>query len=641
MTVLGRVSKLCLVIRVSSGSGDPTEVENADGTVWRHQPPRLPDRLSSSALWQRLTKNWSQRQGILAEAGAELGSWLFREVATADLRRQIDDRKKDDPPLRIELRVPRKMTQYPWEIAAVEGIQHLAIHPKLTVARVSDRGATPHRPLAGQVLVHLVGVDLAPGREWSPLATAQEVESIRQAIERASRHGLYSVAVDPLGDWKTLVDEYTSIRPGSTTPVGPPQVFHFAGHGLEDGRGLVFRGAKGKPTLVTAEQVAHLFLEGRHVRLAFFNACTSSAAGRGPFQPFGGLATILIQQGIPNVVGLQAPVTDNEALVLAEAFYSALACGDGIDCAIQEARKRLFRLGSGGVGWAFLNLHVSGEPAPLTGLPVAAAGIDADEVLRSFGHESQRQRLSRFLSRKDPTVIVVHGEQRSGHRHVLDRLQIDLEQAGNVLWRPVAELRLHLIGEPLLRRGKLASGIARALAVPDDGSLGDLEERIAEAIAERSADRVLVIDLVEEQTFHGPRQAAAFVTLVTDLWGELMHLASAYRRTLPVFLLTALAYPRPLPDTHAWAHRIQEMLSVTENTIAELKRKRRLSGNARVEILKRLDPFEESYVAEFLEDTVNLEPERAETVAANLVGIHDNETILRNLRNFLKDLEAS
>ncbi len=74
--------------------------------------------------------------------------------------------------------------------------------------------------------------------------------------------------------------------------------------------------------------------------------------------------------------------------------------------------------------------------------------------------------------------------------------------------------------------------------------------------------------------------------------------------------------------------------------MAALKQKRRLQGNARVEVLPELEPLEEVYVAEFLEDTLNFDPDRADSVAANLVGLHDNETILRNLRNFLLDLEA-
>ncbi len=640
LTIFGRTSELCLEIRVAHGSGDLIELENADGKIWRRGSTALPERLSAAFLWKRLDKDWPRRQGILNEAAAELGKWLFPGDAAEYLRRRIDNRNEDDRLLRVELRVPCEVADVPWEIAAVKGIQHLALHPGLTVVRVSDRGEQQYPPLTGQVLVHVVGVELAPGSSWSPLAAAQEVETVRQTIEGASSHGHFSVTVDHRGDWQDLVDGYTALRPGSTVPVGPPQVFHFAGHGLVDGRGLVFRGVDGEPEEVEAERVAQLLLGGRRVRLAFFNACTSSAAGRGPFQPFGGLAALLIQQGIPNVVGLQAPVTDSETPPLAEAFYAALARGDGVDCAIQEARRRLFLLGSDGVGWAFLNLHVSGEPAPLTSLPPTAASIDVGDVLRSFGHEAQQQRLRRFLTRKDPTVIVVHGEEGSAHRHVLQRLQVDLEQAGNVLWRPVAELRLNLITNRRLRRAKLASGIARSLALADDGSPEALERRIAKAIAERTVDRVLVIDLVEELTFHTPKQANWFLTLITELWSDLMHRASARRRTLPVFLLTAVAYPRPLPPGHRKAEKARNILGLAKEIVAKLKQKRRLQGNAQVEVLEELKPFEELYVAEFLEDTLSLYPENAESVAANLVGIHDNETILRNLRNFLLDQEA-
>ena len=64
MTTHGRTSELCLEIRVSSGAGDPIEFENADGRTWRRKPTELPKQLSAAALWKRLAKDWSRRQGI-------------------------------------------------------------------------------------------------------------------------------------------------------------------------------------------------------------------------------------------------------------------------------------------------------------------------------------------------------------------------------------------------------------------------------------------------------------------------------------------------------------------------------------------------------------------------------------------------
>ncbi|MCP4661600.1 MAG: CHAT domain-containing protein [bacterium] len=640
MTIPAKTSELCLEIRLAARTGDATELETSDGRIFRQEAGDLSDRWSTAALWEAIEASWHERRGIISQAGAVLGEWLFSEAAAEYLQGRIREHSDTEAKLRIELRVPTELAEFPWEIAGIPGIQHLAIHPDLTVVRVSDRGEQQLSPLTGQVRIDVIGVRLEPGGEWSPLATAEEVEKVRLMIENASRRGLYSVEIDVLGDWDVLLDHYEAKPRGRSEPIGPPQVFHFAGHGLPAGRGLVFRGVDGSGRKVAAEQVAHLLRKGRRTRLAFFNACTSAAADHGPYQPFGGLADQLIHQGIPMVVGLQTPVGDTEARYLAETFYAALARGDAVDCALQEAREKLFVRGTGGVGWAFLSLRTSGVPTPLCTLPRAAARSGVDKVFQSFGHDAQRSRLLQLVNREDPTVIVVHGEEHRGHRHVLNRLKDDLERAGNFLWKPVTELRLSERGNLLVQRDQLVGGIARALNLEDVGNRVELENRIAVEIAERTKAKVLVIELVEIISFHDAKASRSLMALITDLWGGLMERAAAHRRPLPVFLLIAVDYPRPLPDDNEKAWKASEIRGITERTVAELRKKRHIEGNTLVEILAPLEPFDETYVADFLEVALSLSHGEAERVAANLVGLHDNETILGRLRVYLEEVKT-
>ena len=81
------------------------------------------------------------------------------------------------------------------------------------------------------------------------------------------------------------------------------------------------------------------------------------------------------------------------------------------------------------------------------------------------------------------------------------------------------------------------------------------------------------------------------------------------------------------------------MRTVTEQLIAQLQEKQRLVGNVRVEVLPELEPFDQDYVAGFLEDVLELAPERAESTAAYMVELNDNETILARLKLLLSDLE--
>ncbi|MGE0822247.1 MAG: CHAT domain-containing protein [Candidatus Binatia bacterium] len=628
-------SELCLEMRLPTSDGQPIVCTSAEGNVWEYTPRSLSQTVRSDTLWKQVDQDWPNRYELLTKAGAALGQWLFNERAVIYLNDRIRRWFADQPRLRIELRIPHRLAEYPWEIAACEGINHLSVKPALSVVRVNSSGAQQPLPPAGTLLCHVIGVTLQPTKDWQPLQTTEEVERVRQEIENAGSSSVFAVEIDQMGEWRTLVERYREI--------GPPHIFHFAGHGMEQGRGLVFRGVGGNPQEVLAQQVADILsfrVRGRQTHLAFLNACTSSAAGKGPYQPFGGVAELLIQRGIPIVVGLQTPVSDTDAVELSQLFYAALARGDTVDCALQEAREKLFLLGSGGVGWAFLNLTVAGQPGPLCQLVRKAQFEVQKDLVYQFGHEPQRQRFDRFLQRSNPLVVIVHGEERSGHRHVLDRVQFDLEnRGGKALWKPIAALRLHAAGDPLVQRSQLAGGIARALELSSDsGTQKELEGRIAWQIAECCRNnQVLIVDLQEVVKFTTPAQATAILTLIQELWADIMEQATAYRSTLPVFLLVSVAYPQPVPEQHRNANKVREMIALTEKTITTLQERSRLKGNVRVEVLPKLEPFDEYYVAGFLEDTLELDPDRAESTAAHLVEMNDNETILERFKTFLED----
>ena len=63
-----KTSELCLEIRVSAGAGDPIELENADGKIWRREPTELPETLSSASLWERLDKGWPPKSPARIES---------------------------------------------------------------------------------------------------------------------------------------------------------------------------------------------------------------------------------------------------------------------------------------------------------------------------------------------------------------------------------------------------------------------------------------------------------------------------------------------------------------------------------------------------------------------------------------------
>lgn len=631
-SVFPRHSEICLTVRFPAVATGDVESETPDGTVFRHTPGSLSDALRTDALWQLVQGQPHAARERLTQAGAELGRWLYGKDTIRYLRQRVDAWSEGMAPARIELRVSREQADVPWELCTLPGIGPLATLPALTVVRQAhDTPVAAPTPLS-QLSVELMGVQYSPG-SWQQLQTGTELECIRREIEQVGQRGRFSVRVDPIGTWEDFCERCQTL--------GPPHIFHFAGHGLRDGRGLVFRGRNGAPQEIEAERVAVLLsrqARGRQTRLAFLNACQTAAAGQ-PSQPFGGLAPMLQQHGIHFVVGMQVPNLDSEARELAATFYRALAAGSSVDCAVQDARQRLFLTGRG-IGWAFLSLQLAGAPGPLWRQPGYNPADRPSARFASFGHKDQRQALEEYLLRRQPMVVLIHGEAGAGHRHVAQRVQLDLEKAGNTLWRPVAELRWFVVGERKLSRQLLIACIARALGIADGGTEEDLQARLARGIADRCVDdRVLVIDLVEVLSLTNETFAEALINLVQDVFSQVMNQASTYASRLPVFLLLSVAYPRPSRDP-AHARRVSEQIQRTEQAIQTLAQQRRLKGNVRVEVLPKLQQIDEAYVADFLEKVLELDARDAESMAQDLVGGDDNETILGNVQRLLEDWET-
>ena len=155
--------------------------------------------------------------------------------------------------------------------------------------------------------------------------------------------------------WGTLKD----VRVDSCAPVvsdllnklreSDYHVIHYMGHGRFDqatGAGaLVMAKEDGTLDLVSGEDLAvYLRDELRLLRLVFLNACkTASTSARSGIDPFAGIATSLIQAGVPAVVAMQFPISDKAAVTFSETFYQCIAKGDPVDVAMAEGRKKLWQ----------------------------------------------------------------------------------------------------------------------------------------------------------------------------------------------------------------------------------------------------------------------------------------------------------
>ena len=102
---------------------------------------------------------------------------------------------------------------------------------------------------------------------------------------------------------------------------------------------LVFEDEWAHSALVDAETLGVLLHDHHSLRLAVLNACEGARSAAD--DPFAGVATTLVRQGIPAVVAMQFVITDRAALAFAEEFYAAVADGFPVDTAVAEARKAI------------------------------------------------------------------------------------------------------------------------------------------------------------------------------------------------------------------------------------------------------------------------------------------------------------
>lgn len=128
----------------------------------------------------------------------------------------------------------------------------------------------------------------------------------------------------------------------------PRDVLHFIGHGsftAGNGEGvLLFETRSGDPHRVPATALAESLKGCPQLRLVVLNACKSAQmprrAGQDPYTSVGGA---LMLAGIPAVLAMQFPISDQAAIVFSDAFYTTLARGEPIDAAAAEGRLAIYQ----------------------------------------------------------------------------------------------------------------------------------------------------------------------------------------------------------------------------------------------------------------------------------------------------------
>lgn len=346
---------------------------------WTSERTARPDEaLRTASVWDAIRADDGIRAAEAHRLGLQLGDWLYDTKAAALLREHARAATKR---LRVELCLPEGLQGYPWELAAPPEMLPLGVHHAFTVLRRPAELTPMPWKAVRRLTVLLIGVPHDKAAGLAPVLTEHELEGIRHAIGGQAAEA-FNVEVHPCGSWKELVRFYEQRE--------PPHIVHFAGHGLADGSGLVFRAADGGAEEVDVGRLVALLgsKKGQGTQLVFLNACYSAGSNR-TLHPLGGMLRALHGHGIPAVIGSETLIRSCDAEALAREFYAQVAEGKALDVALQEARHSL-HLG-GNLAWPFVTLSVAGEPGPLvvksrdSGSPVAPSLFGFDPSTTGFG----------------------------------------------------------------------------------------------------------------------------------------------------------------------------------------------------------------------------------------------------------------
>jgi hypothetical protein len=290
---------------------------------------------------------------LAKDIGERLFNALFHSQLLTQFRRSVGLAQREGAQLRLRLQLQDAphLAQLPWEYLYNRAENDFLALSALTpiVRYVSHQSVLPLRAVRVVPPLRILAAISSP-RDYPPLDAAAERGKLERALQESIHGDLLAdnrVAVEWLA-WQEGEDTLVALQ--RTLRRGDYHVFHFIGHGQFDPRdeqgALILEDADGRGIAVSGERLGNYLRDeirvARTLRLAVLNACQ---AGVPSFRDLsGGVATALVQMGIPAVIAMQAEISDEGAIAFAQGFYAALADGWPVDLALTEGRKGIYAL---------------------------------------------------------------------------------------------------------------------------------------------------------------------------------------------------------------------------------------------------------------------------------------------------------
>lgn len=281
----------------------------------------------------------------------EIGARLFDALFTDQVRRLLAESltllpQDGEHGLRIKLCFDPgagALNQLPWETLFWEDRREfLNLGRKTPLVRYLNVPRAM-RPRLSSPLRVLLASACPPGVDFLDLDG--ETRKVEDALERLPGVEVHPLAhATPQGLRDKLLEQ-------------PFHVLHFMGHGSFDacsGDGaLLLEDEDGRAARIPGRVVANLLRDFSSLRLTFLNACrTACSTSVGGLDPFGGVASALVMAGMPAVLAMQFPVSDEAAIQFSTGFYRRIAAGDPVDAAATEGRMAVHLKDPGSPEWA-------------------------------------------------------------------------------------------------------------------------------------------------------------------------------------------------------------------------------------------------------------------------------------------------
>ncbi len=235
--------------------------------------------------------------------------------------------------LTLSLAETPALLSVPWEFL-YRRPRFLASQRRTPLVRLLETGSLVPPPTI-DAKVRMLAVVASPS-DLPPL----DVESERRRIEQVVAGMAAAERVEL--DW---LDPATPRALRHALRDGNYHVLHYVGHSAftANGDGMLYleQDADGRSVGVDSTLFANLLSDQDRLRLVVLNSCEGARTTL--TDPYAGVATTLIQLGVPAVVAMQFEISDDAALLFAEELYTNLVGRqDPIDAAVAEARKAVY-----------------------------------------------------------------------------------------------------------------------------------------------------------------------------------------------------------------------------------------------------------------------------------------------------------